>query len=365
MSHPYAPAVASCSAHSFDTTRWHFQRVLRIGNGPSVTARSMPCLEKPRGTQRESRGPPFATWSRMRFILFTAGLVACSATPDTGPDASANDAAPTMDTSTVDANSTLDAGDVTTEDAAAHLPTGPSGSWSLIFDDEFSGTALDPTKWNSGWYTSGVNASSAPVSSGELEYYSPGAIVFPGDGAVHLRLSASASNTYGKAYQSGMIQSSNLFTFDPTKNTTALEARLRVPGPQASAAGTGRRSGSSRTKTHKAARASGHPRSTSSSSSATQTPPSPTFIRRAATSTIPRQTRQAPTCRLHSTSTRSRSRQLRSPSTSMAPRAGRTRTPRTSRRCSTIHRSTCSSVSSSGALAAEQPTVRPRSRTTW
>src|SRR5476649_612598 len=32
--------------------------------------------------------------------------------------------------------------------ATTAQPSGPTGNWSLIFDDEFDGTTVDPTKWS-------------------------------------------------------------------------------------------------------------------------------------------------------------------------------------------------------------------------
>ena len=52
-------------------------------------------------------------------------------------------------------------------------PTGVTGSWTLKFDDEFSGTSLDTTKWAKSWY-SGTNnvtssASNIAVAGGVLK----------------------------------------------------------------------------------------------------------------------------------------------------------------------------------------------------
>lgn len=192
------------------------------------------------------------TWSfgRARGLLAVglAGVVAISCEASDSPPPAAADAP-------VDGGASVDAGDATdaawldagAPDAAAPddaaggkedaAPLGPAGSWTRTFTDEFDGDSLDATKWNAGWFTSGTSSASPPVNADELQFFSPDAILFPGDGAVHLRLSPSASNDYGKAYQSGMIQSSNRFTFDPTKERTVLESRIRVPGPDVHAAG--------------------------------------------------------------------------------------------------------------------------------
>ena len=45
-------------------------------------------------------------------------------------------------------------------------PVGVGGSWQLVFDDEFSGTALDTSKWSSSWFGGGVmnNTSTSPAN---------------------------------------------------------------------------------------------------------------------------------------------------------------------------------------------------------
>src|SRR6185437_5650008 len=40
----------------------------------------------------------------------------------------------------------------------------PGGSWTLVFDDEFTGTSLDTTKWQPGWF--GSSGITPPVNSG-------------------------------------------------------------------------------------------------------------------------------------------------------------------------------------------------------
>lgn len=57
----------------------------------------------------------------------------------------------------------------------AITPNGPSGNWSIVFDDEFSGTSLDLTKWSPNWYGEGgkmnnvgTYAANATVAGGNL-----------------------------------------------------------------------------------------------------------------------------------------------------------------------------------------------------
>jgi hypothetical protein len=44
-------------------------------------------------------------------------------------------------------------------------PTGPPGAWTLKFQDEFSGTSLDTTKWTNMWFNGGVMNQVSTVAS--------------------------------------------------------------------------------------------------------------------------------------------------------------------------------------------------------
>jgi hypothetical protein len=55
------------------------------------------------------------------------------------------------------------------------MPTGVTGLWALSFDDEFSGSSLDRSKWSPDWYGDGgvqndvpTHASNVAVSGGNL-----------------------------------------------------------------------------------------------------------------------------------------------------------------------------------------------------
>jgi len=145
-------------------------------------------------------------------------------------------------------------------------PTGPTGNWNLVWSDEFndgagmSGTTngLASSKWNSGWQsgpitpgTGDTKAITVPVQAQESEYYGPASILFPGDGAVLLRVQKGVDNggSYGgKSIESGMISTAGLMAINPANvavssalqpytinGTTVLEIRARIPGPNADA----------------------------------------------------------------------------------------------------------------------------------
>src|SRR6185437_3795435 len=75
--------------------------------------------------------------------------------------------------------------------ATTQQPSGPTGSWNLVWDDEFNDASgmsgpkngLAANKWNSGWQSGPANpgvgdtkAITAPVQTQESEYYGPAGI---------------------------------------------------------------------------------------------------------------------------------------------------------------------------------------------
>jgi beta-glucanase (GH16 family) len=105
--------------------------------------------------------------------------------------------------------------------------TPPPGSWSLAFDDEFDGSALDTTKWDTR-YPWGDQSNGA---NHEQQCYVPGALT---EGGGQLTITATRQST-GCAvggqqvvlpYASGMIQSSQSYSF----TYGYAEIRARLPG---------------------------------------------------------------------------------------------------------------------------------------
>ncbi len=114
---------------------------------------------------------------------------------------------------------------VPTEPEPEPEPT-PTPGQELIFADEFSGTALDASKWSSGypWTNPDGNYNR---STGEQQVYLPRNIVVS-DGTA--KLIAKRESVNGRPYTSGMISS------DPRNGKGFLhtygyiEARIKVPG---------------------------------------------------------------------------------------------------------------------------------------
>jgi beta-glucanase (GH16 family) len=103
--------------------------------------------------------------------------------------------------------------------AAAHLPDVPG--WSVIWQDEFDGTAVDTAKW--------VPLDRRDSFNNERQYYHPNQVTVA-DG--NLQLTAINVPRQGKTYQSGLVTSKIPFGLkQPDTNYTALrvEARIMLP----------------------------------------------------------------------------------------------------------------------------------------
>lgn len=74
-------------------------------------------------------------------------------------------------------------------------PLGIPGNWNLVLDSNFNGSSLDTSVWRTGWFGPGVTR---PVNASEEDCYSPENVTFPGDGTVHLEVTAVQSTCDGK-----------------------------------------------------------------------------------------------------------------------------------------------------------------------
>ena len=114
------------------------------------------------------------------------------------------------------------------------LPVGQTDNWTMIFHDEFNGTALDTSKWTTCYFNFKVG-NGCDHNQGELELYQPDQ-VFVSNGTLKLRADrrtvlASNGKTYN--YTSGMI-STGPTTFNSNDTRFAfqygyMEMRAKVP----------------------------------------------------------------------------------------------------------------------------------------
>jgi beta-glucanase (GH16 family) len=110
-------------------------------------------------------------------------------------------------------------------------PVGIPGDWNLVFDSEFDSSALDKSIWRTGWFGSGVTT---PASNTDDDCYSPSNVTLPGDGTLHLSVTASPSSCGGVTYP----YTGAMITTDPAVGPKpggfqytygVLEARVYLP----------------------------------------------------------------------------------------------------------------------------------------
>jgi beta-glucanase (GH16 family) len=111
---------------------------------------------------------------------------------------------------------------ITTNQAASAAlpltpPPGSSNSWQLTFAEDFNGTSIDPTKWNTFYYPNIVN-----TGHNELQAYTPSALTVQ-NGVLRIRADKQALG--GLNYTSGIIQSRDKFA----QLFGYFEMRARLP----------------------------------------------------------------------------------------------------------------------------------------
>jgi Glycosyl hydrolases family 16 len=93
-------------------------------------------------------------------------------------------------------------------------PNGPTGSWKLVFDDEFDGSSLDTTNWSTSWFNGGSmnNVTTSPSN------------VSVAGGVLSLKLSNSSEGACITTNPNGGAQTGFQFTYG------YAEARVLFPG---------------------------------------------------------------------------------------------------------------------------------------
>jgi beta-glucanase (GH16 family) len=87
------------------------------------------------------------------------------------------------------------------------LPVGQTGSWKLIFHDDFNGNSLDTSKWTTCYFNFKVGKDGCDHDQGELELYQPNDVsVSNGVLTLHAeKKSVNAANGQTYNYTSGMV----------------------------------------------------------------------------------------------------------------------------------------------------------------
>jgi beta-glucanase (GH16 family) len=95
--------------------------------------------------------------------------------------------------------------------SAAGGPAGDPGTWNLAFDDEFTGSSLDTSKWSVGWFGSGITKA---VNSYETACYDP-SHVSEANGELDLTLTAGSTSCGGatQPYDGAAVTTNGHFQF--------------------------------------------------------------------------------------------------------------------------------------------------------
>ena len=91
------------------------------------------------------------------------------------------------------------------------VPTGVPGTWHLIFNDNFTGTTLDPD-WSTGWFGSGITGGISGAS--EPECYDPSHVV-EGNDELDINFTQETETCDGGShpYTSGIVTTNGRFSF--------------------------------------------------------------------------------------------------------------------------------------------------------
>lgn len=111
------------------------------------------------------------------------------------------------------------------------MPTGIPGTWTLKFDDEFNGTALDTSRWQPGWFGTGITN---PVNGLENNCYDSSNVAVS-NGALSITAKAqrvTCPNGTSHPYTSGIISSNPVVGIAGYQFAYGVaEARLYLPDP--------------------------------------------------------------------------------------------------------------------------------------
>jgi beta-glucanase (GH16 family) len=112
------------------------------------------------------------------------------------------------------------------DDQTADAQPPATGEWTLIFSDDFDGTALDTRTWSTCyWWEASPGAGCSHPSNQELQWHLPDEVLVE-HGTARLRAQRRSVNDYD--YTAGMISSEGTFGFQ----YGYIEIRARLPSGQ-------------------------------------------------------------------------------------------------------------------------------------
>ncbi len=108
-------------------------------------------------------------------------------------------------------------------------PVGITGNWTLTFNDEFTGTAINAAKWNLNWFGAPGQVTNA-VNSFEVAAYDPAQCsVANGELLKAAKAKPNTVTVHGKTYQYVTCFTDTRNKFEQTYGV--FEARIWMPGP--------------------------------------------------------------------------------------------------------------------------------------
>lgn len=103
----------------------------------------------------------------------------------------------------------------------------PTGTYTTTFDDEFNGTSIDTTKWNTDWWVHPAGADGLSYSDNTFmtACYDQAHDTLPGDGTLHMLLDNTV-HTCGtqRSYDGAVMTTHNKFS----QSSGSFEARVRL-----------------------------------------------------------------------------------------------------------------------------------------
>ena len=103
------------------------------------------------------------------------------------------------------------------------MPAGPAGPWNLRFSDEFDVTALDTSKWNTGWFGEGITPGVNEVEAGC--YNSENVAVASGNLRLTVREKQERCDGVSQPYSTAMVNTHDKYSY----THGYAETRMYIP----------------------------------------------------------------------------------------------------------------------------------------
>ena len=178
----------------------------RVDAPPTRRRLASPAPRRPRAPRPADRGGR-ARAARVAAVLALAGLAAASVLWLASPPPAPRRSPPATGATQATRHAPIPPAELAPSSAPPPArPPGLAGDWHLVFDDEFSGSALDTARWST-CYDWGCTNEGNP----ETEWYEAANVAVGGGVA---SLTARPGPAAGRPFTSGLIQTSGHFAFE-------------------------------------------------------------------------------------------------------------------------------------------------------